>query len=113
MGPIDHGMCESMYLAAPEGIVLEFATSAAPIEADEWLDPEVVALCGIDQAELARYRAPARFEARAGTVPQPDPALHPGLLFPPEMEALRSMSDTEIAARLDFPTPPVPKRAMG
>lgn len=115
MGPIDHGMCmcNSMYLAAPEGLVLEFATSVAPIDADEWLDPEVVALCGIDRAELARYRTPARFADRAGAVPQPDPATRPGLTFPPGMEALQSMSDAEIAAFLDFPTPPVPKRAAG
>lgn len=46
MGPIDHGMCQSIYLAAPEGLMLEFASSAAPIDADEWIDPEVVALCG-------------------------------------------------------------------
>lgn len=113
MGPIDHGMCKSMYLAAPEGIVLEFATSAAPIDADEWLDPEVVALCGIDAAELARYRAPAASPDRAGAVPNPDPSLHPGLHFPPEMEPLRRMRDQEISALLDFPTPPVPKRAAG
>jgi len=73
----------------------------------------VVALCGIDQTELARYRSPAHFADRAGAVPQPDPAERPGLHFPPEMEALRSMSDAEIAALLDFPTPPVPKRAAG
>src|SRR5215470_2056549 len=30
MGPIDHGMCKSMYLSAPEGIVLEFAASTPP-----------------------------------------------------------------------------------
>ena len=113
MGPIDHGMCKSMYLSAPEGLVLEFATSAAAIDADEWLAPEVVALCGIDEAELARYRAPAAFADRGGAVPQPDPAARPGLHFPPEMEAMRSMSDAEIAALLDFPTPPVPKRAAG
>jgi catechol 2,3-dioxygenase-like lactoylglutathione lyase family enzyme len=113
MGPIDHGMCKSMYLAGPEGIVLEFASSAAPIDADEWLDPEVVALCGIDETELARYRSPAWFADRAGAVPQPDPATRPGLHLPPQMEALRSMTDAEIAALLDFPTPPVPRRAAG
>ena len=35
MGPLDHGMCKSMYLAAPEGIVLELATSAAAIDPDQ------------------------------------------------------------------------------
>jgi catechol 2,3-dioxygenase-like lactoylglutathione lyase family enzyme len=114
MGPIDHGMCKSMYLAGPEGIALEFATSAAPIDAEEWLDPEVVALCGIDAAELARYRRPPAFAARGGAVPQPDMDARPAPHFPPEIAAsLRAMSDAEIAAALDFPTPPVPKRATG
>jgi catechol 2,3-dioxygenase-like lactoylglutathione lyase family enzyme len=113
MGPIDHGMCKSMYLAAPEGIVLEFATSAAPIDADEWLDPEVVALCGISDADLARYRRPPAFHDRAGAVPQPDPHARPGMQLPPGMEVIFTMSDAEISQRLSFPTPPVPKRRAG
>lgn len=113
MGPIDHGMCKSMYLAAPEGIVLELATSTARIEVDEWLDPEVVALCGIDETEVARFRSPSAFTDQAGAVPQPDPARRPDLHLPPEMEALRSMGDVEIAALMDFPTPPVRNRVQG
>lgn len=113
MGPIDHGMCKSMYLAAPEGIVLEFATSGEPIDPDQWLDPEVVALCGIDDADLARYRRPPTFTTRNGSVPQPDPRARPGMVVPPGMDAIFSMSDEEIARRISFPTPPVPGRAAG
>jgi len=43
MGPIDHGACKSIYLAGPEGMQLEFATSAEPINATRWVDPEVMA----------------------------------------------------------------------
>jgi catechol 2,3-dioxygenase-like lactoylglutathione lyase family enzyme len=110
LGPIDHGMCTSMYLSAPEGIVLEFATSAAPIDADQWLDPEVVALCGIDAAELARYRCPADAPSHGGAVPQPDPAVRHDLHFSSSMEPLRAMSDADISAHFDFRTPPVPRR---
>jgi hypothetical protein len=102
-----------MYLSGPEGIALEFATSAAPIDADEWLDPAVVALCGISEADLARYRRPPRFQDRAGAVPQPDPRARPGMQVPPELEAIFTMSDGEIAERLSFPTPPAPKRRAG
>jgi catechol 2,3-dioxygenase-like lactoylglutathione lyase family enzyme len=109
MGPIDHGMCKSMYLAAPEGIVLEFATSSAAIDPDQWLDPEVVALCGIDDGELARYRRPPAFADRGGQVAQPPPA---GPLAP-EAAPFASLSDTEVASLLDFPVPPVPKAAAG
>ncbi|MBM4266660.1 MAG: VOC family protein [Deltaproteobacteria bacterium] len=114
MGPIDHGMCKSMYLAAPEGLMLEFATSESPIDADEWIDPEVVALCGIDASELARYRRPPSFAERGGAVAQPDPHAQPNFVFPPEQReqlgALLHMSDEQIATLLSFPTPPVPKQ---
>src|SRR4051812_23621527 len=41
MGPIDHGMCHSIYATAPEGLMIEFSTSAAAIDADQWIDHEV------------------------------------------------------------------------
>ncbi len=113
MGPIDHGMCKSIYLGAPEGISLEFAASDEPIDAQQWIDPEVVALCGIDTDELARYRAPAPVADRGGAVPNPDPHARPGMQVPPAMQAIFTMSDQELSDRISFPTPPVPKRAGG
>jgi catechol 2,3-dioxygenase-like lactoylglutathione lyase family enzyme len=114
MGPIDHGMCQSIYATAPEGLMIEFATSAAPIDADEWIDPEVVDYCGIDASELARYRRPPAFTTKGGTVPQPDPHAKPNFVFPAEWkergEALLHMTDAEIATALSVPTPPVPKK---
>jgi catechol 2,3-dioxygenase-like lactoylglutathione lyase family enzyme len=109
MGPVDHGMCKSMYLAAPEGIVLEFATSTGPIDADRWIDPEVVRKCGIDAGELARYRQPEAFVSRNGQVAQPDHRTRPTLEFPPEADSILTMSDEAIAEMLDFPLPPVTK----
>ena len=58
-GPLDHGLCHSIYFAGPEHLTLEIATSAVPIDDRAWIDPEVVALCGIDDDELAAMRAPA------------------------------------------------------
>src|SRR5262245_43858368 len=109
MGPIDHGMCKSIYLAAPEGIVLEFATSSGPIDADRWIDPDVVRVCGIDARELVRYRHPEAFDSRSGAVPQTDHRAHPTLDFPPGVDSILTMSDEAIAEMLDFPTPPVTK----
>ncbi|SRR6266849_203119 len=114
MGPIDHGMCKSIYLAAPEGIMLEFATSAGPIDAEEWIDPEVVGVCGIRPDELERYLRPPGFASQGGAVPQPEPHAQPNFDYPASWrergEALFRMSDEEIAARMSVPTPPVPKR---
>jgi len=72
LGPVDHGFCTSIYFAGPEGLSLELSFSTAPIEPTRWIDPEVVALAGIDEAELVRYRAPARFD------PADAPTMRPG-----------------------------------
>lgn len=78
MGPVDHGMCVSMYFAGPENLSLELSYSNEPINADAWIDPEVVALAGIDAEELARYKHPAGYDDQGGAVAQPDVAAAPG-----------------------------------
>ena len=78
MGPVDHGMCVSMYFAGPENLSLEFSYSNEPINNEAWIDPEVVELAGISQEELARYKNPASFEDSGGAVPQPDVSGTPG-----------------------------------
>ena len=71
LGPMDHGMCLSIYFAGPENLALELSCSAEPINQEAWIDPEVVALAGIDAEELARYKRPAGYADRGGKVPQP------------------------------------------
>lgn len=110
MGPLRHGMCDSIYFAGPEGLVLEVATSAEPIDGNHWIDPEVVTLAGISADELARYRSPAAFERPSSPLPNPpiDPA-KPHLAYPRETyEALMSMPDDMVTARLSESAPPVP-----
>lgn len=71
-GPLDHGMCHSIYFAGPEDLSLEVATSAAPIDGRAWIDPEVVELAGITADELERFRNPEPFAPPAdGPVAQP------------------------------------------
>lgn len=71
LGPMDHGMCVSMYFAGPENLALELSYSREPIDQRAWIDPEVVALAGISAEELARYKKPADFQDSGGTVTQP------------------------------------------
>jgi catechol 2,3-dioxygenase-like lactoylglutathione lyase family enzyme len=82
IGPMNHGMCASMYFAGPEGLALEVATGGG-IDERAWIDPEVQALAGIDADQLARYVRPADFERPAEPVPQPayDPT-KPHLAYP-------------------------------
>jgi len=71
LGPMDHGMCVSMYFAGPENLALELSYSKEPINQEAWIDPEVVALAGINAEELARYKKPAAFVDSGGGVKQP------------------------------------------
>ena len=72
MGPLDHGMCSSIYFAGPENLSLELSYSLEPINAEAWIDPEVVELAGISAEELERYKSPASYQDKGGKVPQPD-----------------------------------------
>jgi len=108
LGPIDHGMCKSIYFAGPENLVLELSTSAEAIDARQWIDPEVVALAGISAAELERYMHPPREAGKGGAVRQPplDPA-KPNATMPEHMRAVLSWPDEQVTAMLSQNEPPV------
>ena len=108
LGPLDHGMCKSIYFAGPENLMLEIATSAERIDARQWIDPEVVALAGISADELARYVRPPAYVAQGGAVKQPpyDPA-KPNPTMPDEMRAILSWPDEQVTAVLSQNQPPV------
>ena len=115
LGPLDHGFCKSIYFGGPENLVLEVSTSRAAIDAEAWIDPEVVRLNGISAAELARYKNPAPFKAGSAPVAQPpagngkpeytqmDPAFAGAFDLPDEV-VTRELSET---------TPPVKVASAG
>jgi catechol 2,3-dioxygenase-like lactoylglutathione lyase family enzyme len=110
LGPIHHGLCDSIYFAGPEDLSLEIATSERPIDARAWIDPEVVALAGISEAELERYRSPAPFADQGGALPQPplDPSKPYMRGWPPGLyERMLELSDEEFSARTSETEPPV------
>jgi catechol 2,3-dioxygenase-like lactoylglutathione lyase family enzyme len=112
-GPLNHGMCHSIYFAGPEHLSLEIATSAAPIDDRAWIDPEVVALCGIDDEELAAMRSPAKYQDEGGRVPNPridwskphmvmgDEESYVQLMSLPDEVVTREMSEPEPPVRVD------------
>ena len=109
-GPLDHGMCHSIYFAGPEGLSLEIATSAVPIDDRAWIDPEVVALCGIDDDELAAMRTPADYEDEGGQVPNPPidwSKPHQVMGSRESYVKLMSMPDEVVTAKLSENVPPV------
>ena len=109
LGPIDHGMCQSLYFAGPEGLTLEAACSSAPIPAANWVDPVVAARAGIMADDLRRFRDPAPFHRPDQPLPQPpiDPST-PHLAYPePEYRKMVAMPDAVVKAIASVPEPPV------
>lgn len=110
MGPIEHGMCCSIYFAGLENITLEFSYSKEPINNEAWIDPEVVGLLGIKPEELEQYKHPSNYQDVKGTVAQPGPdapgphmnypkAIYEGILATPDEAFLNSVPNE----------PPVPQ----
>ena len=109
MGPIEHGMCTSIYFAGIEDMSLEVSTSDQAIDGNAWIDPEVVQLAGITADELRGFREPAAFARSARRVPQP--ALDgpgPHMAYPPAAyKSLMGMSDEDLNRRMSVVDPPV------
>jgi catechol 2,3-dioxygenase-like lactoylglutathione lyase family enzyme len=110
IGPINHGMCQSIYFAGPEQLALEVAWSDAAIEPKRWIDPAVLDKIGVSADEAARYAAPDDYAGEGGTVPQPpyDPA-KPHQVMPEAMyKAILAAPDEAIWAAASYGEPPVP-----
>lgn len=108
LGPIDHGMCRSIYFAGPDQMTLEVATSHEPIDPKSWIDPAVLAKAGISDAEAARFRSPAPYEGPS-PVPQPDyDPTKPHMAYPKELYLqMLKAPDEAIAAAASYRDPPV------
>ncbi|MDH3642026.1 MAG: VOC family protein [Gammaproteobacteria bacterium] len=110
MGPIDHGFCKSIYFAGPENLALELSYSDDAINAEAWIDPEVMELAGISPEELAHYKAPAEYTAQGGTLAQPaldGPGPHMTWNEGSGLAAALRMTDAEVSAAMDDTEPPV------
>ncbi len=108
-GPIDHGMCHSIYFAGPEGLTLEAAYSDEPVDHRAWVDPAVCEAIGMTPDDVRRYVEPAPFERPAEPVAQAaiDDAM-PQMGYPPEELAFMvTLTDEQVAAAASTPDPPV------
>ncbi|HPU16163.1 MAG TPA: VOC family protein, partial [Polymorphobacter sp.] len=109
MGPIDHGMCKSIYFAGPDQMTLEVAAPGTPIDPQHWIDPTTLEKAGISAAEAARFSNPAPY---AGPSPVPQPAFDPAkphMAYPRDTYLkMLQVSDDVITASASFTEPPVP-----
>jgi catechol 2,3-dioxygenase-like lactoylglutathione lyase family enzyme len=109
-GPIDHGMCQSIYFAGPEHLALEVAWSDTAIEPQRWIDPAAAAKVGISADALARYSAPDAYAGEGGAVAQPeyDPA-QPHQAMPEALyRQILATPDAVIWERASYAQPPMP-----
>lgn len=108
-GPLDHGMCHSIYFVGLEGLVLEVAFSEEPIDERAWIDPEVVGLLGIDDEALSKLKYPETFVDQGGKVQNPPVDwTKPQLDMPKHvLEAIMAMPDEQVTARMSENIPPV------
>jgi catechol 2,3-dioxygenase-like lactoylglutathione lyase family enzyme len=114
IGPVDHGISQSIYLNAPENIMIEFscAEGGKALTADMWVDPKCAELCGISPDELQRYVHPAALKLTDGSEPMPThPKLTLTILPPPVMAEFLKMSDAELSAKMNYTVAPNEKSA--
>ena len=112
VGPIDHGMCRSIYFAGPDQMTLEVATSGAALDPAQWIDPAVLAKAGISAEEAARFKAPAAYEGPS-PVPQPayDPA-QPHMVYPEKVyRKILATPDEVVTQTSSYAKPPVAPHA--
>jgi catechol 2,3-dioxygenase-like lactoylglutathione lyase family enzyme len=108
LGPLDHGFCKSIYFGGPENLVLEVSTSRAAIDAQAWIDPEVVKLNGISAEELARYKNPSTFRSTGTPVAQPARGSGPEYSqMDPAFAGAFDLPDDVVTRELSESTPPV------
>ena len=109
IGPLDHGMCKSIYFGGPDQMTLEVATSAGPLEEDLWIDPAALEKAGISDAEAEKYRAPDPYAGEGGKVAQPpyDPA-KPHQAYPDAMYQQMLKTPDEVITKMgSYAEPPV------
>ena len=108
IGPIDHGMCKSIYFAGPDHMALEVATSRIAIDAERWIDPTVLEKAGISAEEAVRFKAPTAY---AGPSPVPQPAYDaskPHMTYPEAVyRKMLAIPDEVITKSASYNEPPV------
>ncbi|CAN5394914.1 hypothetical protein BH10PSE5_BH10PSE5_10570 [soil metagenome] len=108
IGPIDHGMCRSIYFAGPDQMTLEVATSHEPIDPARWIDPTVLEKAGISVEEAQRFKAPAAYTGPSPVSQPPYDPAKPHMAYPQETYLqMISLPDEVITKAGSYSEPPV------
>lgn len=109
IGPLDHGMCQSIYFAGPDNMALEVATPGATLDTAQWVDPQVLEKAGISAQEAQNYMTPDAYAGEAGSVAQPPyDADKPHMPYPDEIyQKMLATPDEVMIAAGSYAEPPV------
>ncbi|WP_165185501.1 VOC family protein [Caulobacter soli] len=108
IGPIDHGMCRSIYFAGPDQMTLEVACSSEAIDPARWIDPVVLAKAGISPDEAARFKAPAPYDGPSPASQPPYDETKPHMAYPKKAYLqMLTVPDEVITASASYAEPPV------
>jgi hypothetical protein len=109
IGPLDHGMCQSIYFAGPDNLALEVACPGVELDTAQWVDPAVLQKAGISPKEAQNYMQPDDYAGEAGTVAQPAyDADKPHMPYPDEIyRKMLETPDEVIIAAGSYAEPPV------
>jgi len=109
IGPLDHGMCQSIYFGGPDQMTLEIATPSGDFDPARWIDPAVLEKAGINAEEAERYKVPDAYDGEGGSVAQPpyDPD-KPHQAYPKEMYQRMLETPDDVITRMgSYTEPPV------
>lgn len=108
IGPIDHGMCQSIYFAGPDSMTLEVATSQVTVDPSRWIDPTTLTKAGISADEAARFKAPAPFTGQSPVAQPAYDATKPHVAYPKEVYLkMLEMPDEMLTKARSYAEPPV------
>ena len=109
IGPLDHGMCQSIYFAGPDNMALEVATPGATLDTAQWVDPAVLEKAGISAQEAQDYMSPDAYAGAGGSVAQPPyDADKPHMPYPDEIyQKMLDTADEVVIAAGSHAEPPV------
>ena len=108
IGPIDHGMCRSIYFAGPDHLTLEVATSSVPLDPAMWIDPAALAKAGISAEQAQALTAPAQYNGPSPVAQPVYDASQPHLAYPKDIYLkMLALPDDVITARSSYAEPPV------
>ncbi|MEQ1499475.1 MAG: VOC family protein [Novosphingobium sp.] len=108
IGPIGHGFCKSIYFAGPEGLTLEVSYAVSAVDPARWVDPSMLAECGISGDEAQAMLNPAPCLADAQVAQPAFDETKPQLAYPVEtLKAILAAPDAAITMQGSYNDPPV------